>query len=67
RTAGVTMIDCQQNTGHLASLGAAEISRAAFAAHLRQQVNASAPAWHFDSLYWQEILKTTATPLPATS
>ena len=65
-TAGVTMIDCQQNTGHLASLGAAEISRAAFATHLRQQLNASAPAWHFDSLYWQEILKTTATPLPAT-
>jgi len=66
RAKGITMIDCQQNTGHLASLGAAEISRAAFAAHLRQHVNASAPAWHFDSLYWQEILKTTATPLPAT-
>lgn len=66
RTAGITMIDCQQNTGHLASLGAAEISRTAFAHHLRRNVNADAPAWHFDSLYWQQILKATATSLPAT-
>ena len=66
RTAGITMIDCQQNTGHLASLGAAEISRAAFADHLRHHVNATAPTWHFDSLYWQKILKATASPLPET-
>ena len=66
RSKGIAMIDCQQNTGHLASLGAAEISRAAFADHLRCNVNANAPAWHFDSLYWQQILKATATPLPAT-
>lgn len=65
RAQGIKMIDCQQNTGHLASLGAAEISRAAFADHLRRHVNASAPAWHFDSLYWQEILKATATSLSA--
>jgi leucyl/phenylalanyl-tRNA--protein transferase len=32
---GVTMIDCQQETGHLASLGAAPISRAAFLEHVR--------------------------------
>lgn len=31
---GVTMIDCQQQTSHLASLGAAPISRASFLAHL---------------------------------
>jgi len=66
RAAGVTMIDCQQNTGHLASLGAAEIGRAAFSDHLRRNVKASAPAWHFDSLCWQQILKSTAIPLPAT-
>ena len=67
RAKGVAMIDCQQNTGHLASLGAAEISRAAFADHLCSNVNADTPAWHFDSLYWQQILKATPTPLPATS
>ena len=66
RAAGVTMIDCQQNTGHLASLGAAEISRAAFADHLRRHVNADAPAWHFDCLYWQKILEAMPIPLPAT-
>lgn len=32
---GVVMIDCQQQTSHLASLGAAPISREAFGAHLR--------------------------------
>lgn len=32
---GVVMIDCQQQTSHLASLGAAPISRAAFSEHLR--------------------------------
>jgi leucyl/phenylalanyl-tRNA--protein transferase len=63
---GIAMIDCQQNTGHLASLGAIEISRAEFAAHLRSHVDANAPAWHFDSLYWKEVLKATAISLTAT-
>ena len=66
RAKGIAMIDCQQNTGHLASLGAVEISRAAFATHLRCHVNENTPTWHFDSLYWQELLKATATSLPAT-
>lgn len=35
---GVAMIDCQQETAHLASLGAAPISRAAFLAHLRRAI-----------------------------
>ncbi|MFT5534714.1 MAG: leucyl/phenylalanyl-tRNA--protein transferase [Burkholderiaceae bacterium] len=34
----VSMIDCQQETAHLASLGAAPISRAAFIRHLRNAV-----------------------------
>ncbi|MCE3603760.1 leucyl/phenylalanyl-tRNA--protein transferase [Massilia sp. P8910] len=38
RGQGVTMVDCQQETGHLASLGAAPISRAAFLAHLREAI-----------------------------
>jgi leucyl/phenylalanyl-tRNA--protein transferase len=61
---GITMIDCQQNTGHLASLGAAEISRAEFATHLSQKVDKTAPAWQFDSLYWQQILTTNAPARP---
>ncbi|WP_288379566.1 leucyl/phenylalanyl-tRNA--protein transferase [uncultured Massilia sp.] len=35
---GVKMIDCQQETGHLASLGAAPIPRSAFLAHLREAI-----------------------------
>ena len=31
---GITLIDCQQNTGHLASLGAREMSRNSFEQHL---------------------------------
>jgi leucyl/phenylalanyl-tRNA--protein transferase len=46
----IAMIDCQQNTQHLASLGAAEISREDFCAHLHQTVGLRAPAWHFDAL-----------------
>jgi leucyl/phenylalanyl-tRNA--protein transferase len=38
RDQGVAMIDCQQETAHLASLGAAPISRAAFLAHLRHAI-----------------------------
>ena len=34
RSQGVAMIDCQQETAHLASLGASPISRSAFLAHL---------------------------------
>jgi leucyl/phenylalanyl-tRNA---protein transferase len=38
RSHGVRMIDCQQETSHLASLGAAPISRAAFLEHLRSAI-----------------------------
>jgi len=66
RAKGVTLIDCQQNTGHLASFGAAEISRTEFAEHLHHNVGKHAPAWHFDFPYWQQILKTNGPALPAT-
>jgi len=39
RANGVTLIDCQQETAHLASLGAAPITRAAFLAHLAATVD----------------------------
>ena len=60
----ITMIDCQQNTQHLASLGAAEISRKDFIEHLHSTVGLAAPAWHFNPLYFNEILapKAIATP-----
>ena len=46
RSQGVHMIDCQQETGHLASLGAAPIARSAFLAHLREAIREPAiPRW----------------------
>ena len=64
RSSDIAMIDCQQNTSHLASLGAAEISRAEFANHLSRNVVRTAPAWHFDSLYWHQILNSAMPTLP---
>jgi leucyl/phenylalanyl-tRNA--protein transferase len=53
---GIPMVDCQQNTQHLASLGAREIPRAAFVAQVAQSVKKPAPSWRFDSLYWQRLM-----------
>ncbi len=48
---GVPLIDCQQETAHLRSLGARPIPRAAFAAHLADLIHSSAPAgpWQADA------------------
>ena len=44
---GVAMIDCQQETRHLASLGAAPISRKQFLEHLRVAITApQITGWH---------------------
>jgi leucyl/phenylalanyl-tRNA--protein transferase len=53
---GIGMIDCQQNTQHLASLGAREIARADFVAQVEQSVKKPAPAWVFEPIYWQRLL-----------
>jgi leucyl/phenylalanyl-tRNA--protein transferase len=42
---GVPMIDCQQNTRHLASLGGREISRHEFTAHVRHAVRQPPIDW----------------------
>jgi len=44
------LIDCQVKTGHLASLGAREISRVEFGQKLDTLINGSKPGskWHFD-------------------
>lgn len=52
----IALIDCQQNTRHLASLGAAEMPRAAFLAHIQQAQREPGVNWHFSPLYWEHIL-----------
>ena len=56
REHGVALIDCQQNTRHLASLGASEIPRTEFLAHIRQAQKHAGPVWQFSHLYWAHVL-----------
>ena len=60
RVHSITMIDCQQNTPHLASLGAVEVTREDFVFHLEKTLGIAAPAWHFDPQYFAEILAARA-------
>lgn len=56
RREGITWIDCQQQTGHLASLGARPVSRDAFLAHLAQTVAAEPVTnWAYDEASWQRL------------
>src|SRR5574343_486566 len=53
REFGIPWIDCQQNTRHLASLGAAEVPRTVFEAHLRDHVGAQSPGpWTYHHRHW---------------
>lgn len=65
----IQWIDCQQRTAHLASLGAAEVPRDSFLAHLKQVVNRPAPTdWAYDFSLWRELdLASSAHPSIATS
>ena len=59
------LIDCQQATGHLASLGAAPIPRADFErAALAQVARTPAPVWAYDFRIWS-TLDIGAPPDPA--
>lgn len=55
RSQGVQMVDCQQNTAHLGSLGAAEIPRSEFVDHVRKATQQGPVHWHFSPLYWQTL------------
>jgi len=52
---GISWIDCQQNTKHLAFLGAQEIPQAAFLQAVDKAVTQTAPAWEFLPLYWKNL------------
>jgi leucyl/phenylalanyl-tRNA--protein transferase len=56
RARGVRLIDCQQNTGHLASLGAHEVSRSTFEQHLSLVSGEPEIAdWTYDSRTWLQL------------
>jgi leucyl/phenylalanyl-tRNA---protein transferase len=53
RAEGIAWIDCQQETAHLASLGARAVPRAAFESHVAEAVSQPAPrAWTYDASRW---------------
>jgi leucyl/phenylalanyl-tRNA---protein transferase len=56
RKQGVELIDCQQNTRHLASLGASEMPRAAFVQRVQKAIAMGPLDWRFEPLYWDHIL-----------
>lgn len=61
RHAGVPMIDCQQNTRHLASLGAREIARAEFVQHVAREAQRETAAFRFEPVYWNSLLPPPAS------
>ena len=52
---GVVQIDCQQNTPHLASLGACEMPREKFCHAVARACQQPAPVWQFDLVYWSQL------------
>ncbi|HEY4065314.1 MAG TPA: leucyl/phenylalanyl-tRNA--protein transferase [Burkholderiaceae bacterium] len=56
REHGVAMIDCQQHTRHLESMGARELARPAFEARLtRSLVAAPIRDWTYDLTFWRHL------------
>jgi leucyl/phenylalanyl-tRNA--protein transferase len=56
RQFGIGQIDCQQNTRHLATLGAAEMPRADFLNRVKKAAYEPLTCWHFSPVYWHHIL-----------
>ena len=61
---GIDWIDCQQQTGHLARLGAQPLPVDEFLAAVQSARARPAPAWHFDPVYWNALL---SSPSPTSS
>lgn len=60
RSQGLEWIDCQQNTKHLASLGAKEMPRTEFLQLVEQAPKHRNLSWAFEPTYWQTLLTPKA-------
>jgi leucyl/phenylalanyl-tRNA--protein transferase len=58
RSQGLMWIDCQQNTKHLASLGAREMPRSDFLQLVRQAPKDTHRTWAFSQAHWDSLLKS---------
>ena len=62
RAQRIEMIDCQQATVHLASLGAREIPRAEFERHVARASGTPGPSrWAYDASHWIQLGLAPAT------
>jgi leucyl/phenylalanyl-tRNA--protein transferase len=60
---GIGLIDCQQNTAHLASMGAREVSRTQFEQHLsRASGEPDIADWTYDVCMWRQLEALQHTP-----
>ncbi len=56
RAHGIAWIDCQQETAHLASMGARPLPRSQFERHLAGVVDLPSPkAWSYDPANWSQL------------
>lgn len=63
RRNGIELIDCQQETAHLASLGARPWPRARFEDHLKRVTALPPPDdWSYDETIWSELTRTAHPP-----
>lgn len=63
RAEGIAWIDCQQQTRHLASLGAAPVDRAAFEDHIACATALPAPQrWTYDVALWRQLPLDSDSP-----
>ncbi len=61
REHGIAMVDCQQRTNHLASLGAREIARGEFEERLALSLGATPPRdWTYHPAMWRHLLAREA-------
>ena len=54
----IALIDCQQKTAHLSSLGGLTIKRSDFLNTIEPELRKNPPKWIFKPIYWQKILNS---------
>ncbi len=60
RAHSLPIIDCQQETSHLASMGASPIPRDEFILRSKLAQRLAAPDWRYDPVYWKHLFDSPA-------
>jgi leucyl/phenylalanyl-tRNA--protein transferase len=55
RAKQLPLIDCQQNTAHMATLGSETLARTTFCQQVQTVLKQPIPNWQFDPVYWNFI------------